>query len=110
MRLLVNTESVQFTVTRNPEPKTDQQGKQRFERDTNLPMWSIQVMALDAKGGEMLNVTVVSEAKPAVTVGELVVPVELEALPWANTDRDGKVRSGIAYRASELKSLVPASV
>jgi hypothetical protein len=107
MRLLVNTENVQFTATTNPGPKVDNAGKQKFDRVTNLPMWTVQVMALDDRGGEMLNITVVSEQKPDVTVGDIVVPVDLEALPWAN-DREGKVRSGVAFRASALRVLTAA--
>ncbi|MEH1124437.1 hypothetical protein [Micromonospora sp. CPCC 206061] len=107
MRLLVNTENVQFTATTNPGPKLDNGNKQKFDRMTNLPMWTVQVMALDERGGEMLNITVVSEIKPDITVGQLLVPVELEAMPWAN-DRDGKVRSGVAFRATELRALTPA--
>lgn len=107
MRLLVNTENVQFTVTMNPGPKLDNAGKQKFDRVTNLPMWTVQVMALDERGGEMLNVTVVSEVRPDVMVGQLVSPVDLEALPWAN-DREGKVRSGVAFRAAALRALTPA--
>ncbi|MFC0528198.1 hypothetical protein [Phytohabitans kaempferiae] len=107
MRLLVNTANVQFTATTVPGPKVDNTGKQKFDRVTNLPMWTVQVMALDDQGGEMLNVTVVSEVKPDVVVGQLVVPVDLEALPWVS-DRDGKVRSGVAFRASALRVLTPA--
>jgi hypothetical protein len=93
---------VRFQVTRNPEPKLDQNGKQKVNRD-GLPMWATQVMALDMSGGEVLVVTV-SGVKPSVTVGQDVAPVELEAIPWAT---NGK--SGISYRAVELKP-VSASV
>ncbi|GGM27738.1 hypothetical protein ACFFX1_11835 [Dactylosporangium sucinum] len=108
MRLLVNTDAVQFTVTKNPEPKLDQKRQQRFERSSNLPMWSVQMMALDENGAEVLNVTVVSEDRPQVSVGQTVLPVALVALPWSNLD-DGKLRSGVAFRADSLKSLVPSA-
>src|SRR5690349_21156155 len=107
MRLLINTDAVQFTVTKNPEPKLDNKRQQRYERGSNLPMWSVQVMALDSNGAEVLNVTVVGEDRPQVAVGQTVRPVDLVALPWSNLD-DGKMRSGVAFRAESLKVLVPS--
>jgi len=35
----------------------------------------------------VLTVTTVSPAKPSVSIGELVDPVDLEALPWTNERR-----------------------
>jgi hypothetical protein len=64
MRLMINTENVRFTAQRNMEPKLDNGGKQKFDRMSNLPMWTVQVNALDHRGGEIINVTVVSEVKP----------------------------------------------
>src|SRR5262245_27837004 len=57
MRLTVDTSNVAFTVTKNPEEKNDQNGKQKFDRD-GQPMWTTQVMALDGTGGEVLAVSV----------------------------------------------------
>jgi hypothetical protein len=109
MRLMINTENVRFTAQRNMEPKLDNGGKQKFDRTSNLPMWTVQVNALDHRGGEIINITVVSEVKPDVSVGDVVVPVDLEALPWTS-DRDGKFRSGVAFRASDLRVLSTAGV
>ncbi|GAB3823910.1 hypothetical protein ACFPIJ_62740 [Dactylosporangium cerinum] len=108
MRLLINTDAVQFTVTKNPEPKLDGKRQQRFERGSNTPMWTVQLMALDSNGAEVLNVTVVAEDRPQVSVGQTVVPVDLVALPWANTE-DGKMRSGVAFRVESLRVLVPSA-
>jgi hypothetical protein len=96
VKLLIDMSKVQFSVTRNPEARNDQNGKQRFSKD-GAPMWQTQLQALDETGGEILMVTVAGE-KPNVTVQQLVSPVGLEAIPW-NTN--GK--HGVAYRASELK-------
>jgi hypothetical protein len=46
-------------------------------------------------------VTLAGNAMPKVNVGSVVVPVELEAMPWATNGRNG-----VAYRA---KTLNPAS-
>lgn len=109
MRLYINTENVLFTAQRNMAAKLDNAGKQKFDtRSTpNLPMWTIQANALDANGGEIINITVVAEVKPDVAVGQNFIPVDLEALPWTS-NRDGNVRSGVAFRASELRVLTPA--
>ena len=108
MRLLIDTQAVQFTVTRNPEPKLDGKRQQRFERTSGLPMWSVQVVALDESGGEMLNLTVVDEDRPQVVVGQMVVPTDLVALPRSNVE-DGKLRSGVAFRVGSLKALAASS-
>lgn len=103
MRLYVDTQKVTFTVTRNPEPKNDQNGQQRHRKDDGAPMWSTQVMALDETGAEIINITVAGQ-KPGVTVGQGVLPVNLEAIPWATKDR-----SGVAYRAEELQPVTAES-
>jgi hypothetical protein len=104
---MLNTENVVFTAQRNMAPKLDNAGKQKFDTRSNLPMWMVQVNALDHEGGEILNITVVSETKPDVSVGQVIAPTDLEALPWSS-DRDGKLRSGVAFRASGLRVLSPA--
>jgi hypothetical protein len=96
MKLLIDTSRVQFTVTRAVGPKTDMEGKQRRERGTDALLWVVQVMALDENGGEMLMVTVAGE-EPKLTVGQVVRPVELEAIPW---NQNG--RNGVAFRAKAL--------
>jgi hypothetical protein len=108
MRLYINTENVQFTAQRNMSAKLDNQGKQKFDQRQNLPMWTIQANALDSQGGEIINITVVSEVKPDVAVGQIFVPEGLEALPWTS-NRDNTVRSGVAFRATALRVLTPAS-
>lgn len=108
MRLMIDTSKVSFQVSSNPVAKLDQQGRQRTEKDTGVPMWSVELVALDAKGAQVLTVTVTNPVMPAVTVGQAVVPLDLEALPWMNKDRDGNPRHGTAFKATELK--VPAGV
>jgi hypothetical protein len=96
MRHLVDIRKVAFTATMNPTEKLDQNGKQKINRDGAL-MWATQVMALDDTGAEVLTITVAG-VKPNVTVGQMVIPVELEAIPWSNNGKHG-----IAYRAVELR-------
>jgi hypothetical protein len=98
MKLLIDTAGVQFTVGREVQPKTDQNGVQRVERNTQVPMWSVQLVALDDGGAEVINVTVVAAEPPNLTKKTLVTPVELQAIPWAQNGRNG-----VAYRASAIK-------
>jgi hypothetical protein len=60
-------------------------------------MWATQVMALDETGGEVLSITVAG-IQPSITVGQIVKPVGLEAIPWNNNGKHG-----VAFRAVELK-------
>ena len=97
MKLYVDTTGKQVTVSRDTEPKTDQNGAQRSEKGTGRPMWSTQVFVLDETGGEVITITTAGE-KPGVKVGQLVAPLQLEAIPWATNGRNG-----VAFRAAELK-------
>lgn len=104
MKLYVDTSSKQVQVSKDPVEKTDQNGRQRTERDTGRPMWSTQVFVLDDDGGEVIAITTAGE-KPSVKVGQLVTVSNLEALPWATNGRNG-----VAFRAVEIKTAGPASV
>ncbi len=98
MKLFLDISQTQFTVTREVGEKVDENGRQKTQRNTNEPLWQVQLMALDASGGEMLNVTVAG-APPKVSVGQAVVPVGLEAIPWAQG-----TRNGVAFRAVSLNT------
>ena len=54
MKIYVDTTGKQLTASKDPEPKTDQSGKQRSERDTGRLMWVTQVFVLDETGGEVI--------------------------------------------------------
>ncbi|GHJ10600.1 hypothetical protein ACWD8I_33405 [Micromonospora arida] len=103
MKLYVDTQSKQVQVTRDPEPKNDQNGNQRSEKNTGRLMWSTQVFVLDETGGEIITITTAGE-KPGVTVGQLVAVEQLEAIPWATNGRNG-----VAFRAISLKPKAGAS-
>ncbi len=101
MKLLLDIAKVQFTVSLPAKEKVDQNGRPKLERGTGAPLWVTQLMALDASGADVLNVTVAGEM-PKVTVGQIVHPAELEALPWSQGER-----SGVAYRAKQLTLVQP---
>jgi len=97
VKLYVDTAGKQMTVSKDPEPKTDQHGNQRSEKGTGRLLWSTQVFVLDETGGEVITITTAGE-KPSVKVGELVTVEQLEAIPWATNGRNG-----VAFRATALK-------
>jgi hypothetical protein len=107
MRLWLDVTKARFMVTCNPEPKlADLKTRtQKVDAESSLPMWSTELTALTPNGASVIQVTTVGSSIPVVSVGEIVVPEGLEALPWTNKDRDGEMRTGIAYRANALKVL-----
>jgi hypothetical protein len=104
MKLYVDTNVKQVTVSREPVEKTEQNGRQKQERGTGRLMWSTQVFVLDDDGGEVIAITTAGE-KPEVKVGQLVTVSKLEALPWATNGRNG-----VAFRALEIKAAGAHSV
>lgn len=103
MKLRIDTAGVTFLCTRIPEQRTNfDTGAPRIDKATGQALWQVQLIALDATGGEVLAVTVVGE--PKVIVGQPVAVAGLVALPWS---QDG--RSGIAYRAEAITGTDPAA-
>ena len=98
MKLYVDTNSKQVTVTKDPTEKLEQNGRQKTERGTGRPMWSTQVFVQDNDGGEVITVTTAG-VRPDVAVGQIVALVDLEALPWATNGRNG-----VAFRAESISS------
>ena len=63
MKLYVDTNGKQVTVTKDPVAKNDgQTDRQKTERGTGRPMWSTQVFVLDDDGGEVITVTTAGES------------------------------------------------
>jgi hypothetical protein len=98
MQLKIDISGVQFFCTREAQARTDREtGAPKVDRATGEPQWQVQVAALDATGGEVLAVTVAGQ--PEVTVGAPVAMEGLVAIPWHQGER-----SGVAYKASSLRS------
>lgn len=96
MKLYIDTDEVEFRVSKGPDPKLDAHGIQRTDKASGALLWSTQVFALDESGGEILTITTAGE-KPDVKVGMIVEADRLEAIPWASTGR-----SGVAFRADAV--------
>jgi hypothetical protein len=98
MKLRIDTSGVSFVCTRAPEPRIAfDSGQPRVDRETGLPLWQAQLMALDSSGGDVIAVTVAGN--PNLTVGQPVQVEGLVALPWSQEGR-----SGIAYRADAIRA------
>jgi hypothetical protein len=98
MKLRIDTAAVSFVCTRAPEARIAfDTGQPKVDRETGLPLWQVQLMALDASGGDVIAVTVAGD--PNLTVGQPVQVDGLVALPW---NQEG--RNGIAFRADAIRA------
>src|SRR3954452_11657554 len=99
MRLYIDTSKAAsgFMVSRAFEPKVDiTTGRIKTDRTTGQELCTIQLMALDERGGEVITVTVAGAVRE-IPVMTPVSVVELEAIPWNNNGR-----SGVAFRAASV--------
>ena len=98
MKLRIDTAGVSFVCTRSPEQRLAfDTGQPKTDRETGLPLWQVQLMALDASGGDVFAVTVPGD--PNISVGQPVQVEGLVALPWSQEGR-----SGIAFRADAIRA------
>jgi hypothetical protein len=100
MQLEIKTEGgVEFVVSRAPQPKTDNDGRQKTDRETGELLHVTELVAMDETGAEVIKVT--TAGQPRVTKRQPVTVVKLVATPWTI---DG--RGGVAFRAD---AIVPVS-
>ena len=98
MKLKIDTTGVSFVCTRAPEQRIAfDSGQPKVDRETGLPLWQVQLMALDASGAEVIAVTVAGD--PTITVGQPAHVEGLVALPWGQEGR-----SGVAFRADAIRA------
>jgi hypothetical protein len=95
MQLEIKTEGVDFVVSRAPQPKNDNDGRQKTDRETGASLHVTEVVAMDETGAEVIKVTTAGE--PRVAKRQLVTVVKLVATPW---NIDG--RGGVAFRADSI--------
>lgn len=100
MQLELKTEGVDFVVSRVPQPKNDNDGRQKADRDTGQLLYTTELVAMDDTGAEVIKVTTAGE--PQVAKRQMVNVTKLVATPWTV---DG--RSGVAFKADSI-SLVKA--
>jgi hypothetical protein len=98
MKLKIDTTGVTFLCTRAPEQRIAfDTGQPRVDRESGLPLWQVQLMALDASGGDVIAVTVPGDVN--ITVGQPAQIGGLVALPWSQEGR-----SGVAFRAEAIRA------
>jgi hypothetical protein len=99
MRLILDTSQVKFMVSKEAEPKRDNQtGAQKHDRQTNAPLFVVELVAKEpGNGAEVIKVTTAG-APPTVTEDQHVIPHGLQALPWAQNGRNG-----VAFRAESIE-------
>ena len=95
MQLEIKTQGVEFVVSRAPQPKNDNDGRQKADRDSGAPLYVTELVAMDDTGAEVIKVT--TAGQPRVTTRQLVTVVKLVATPW---NIDG--RGGVAFRAESI--------
>jgi hypothetical protein len=98
MQLEIKTQGVEFVVSRAPQPKNDNDDRQRADRESGAPLYVTELVAMDDTGAEVIKVT--TPGPPRVTTRQLVTVVKLVATPW---NIDG--RGGVAFRAESITPL-----
>jgi hypothetical protein len=107
MRHMLRTDGIEFEVSKAAVAKTAPNGVQKVDRSTGWPVWSVQLTTWtnEDEGSDVLLVSVASKTVPTVRWREPVEVIDLEMIPWSQKNNEGDIRSGIAYRAADIRSL-----
>jgi len=101
VKLEIKTEGVEFVVSRVPQAKNDNDGRQKADRGTGELLYATELVAMDDSGAEVIKVTTAGE--PRVAKRQAVTVRGLIAMPW---NVDG--RGGVAFRADSIAPLTPS--
>ncbi|RZU49341.1 hypothetical protein EV385_1086 [Krasilnikovia cinnamomea] len=111
-RLMLDITNVIFEVSQPATPKLDEKtNTQKVDFETKLPVWMVVLYARGRGWSAVFNVAVTNVDKPTADVCEQVVPLDLEAFPWANKRKDGDINSGVSFKCTALEPVetrVPA--
>jgi hypothetical protein len=113
IKYLLDTSGMEFEVAKTAMPKVDDNGVQKIDPATKYPVWAVEVTAWQGEdeGAEALVVSVASPVKPELRWRQPVELVALEMLPWSSKGRrDGEIRSGVAFRAREIRPVSAAKL
>ena len=107
MRYLLKTDGIEFEVSKRPVAKTGPNGVQKVDSSTNWPVWSVELTGFtnEDEGSTVIVVNVPAPQMPELRWREAVEVVDLEMIPWSQKGRDGDIRSGVAFRAREIRPL-----
>ncbi len=117
MRYMLKTDGIEFEISKAPVAKTAPNGVQKVDAATGWPVWAVQLTTWtnEDEGSDVLVVNVASPTVPQLRWREPVEVLDLEMIPWSQKGRDGDIRSGVAFRAKEIRpagghlSSVPAA-
>src|SRR3954451_18926980 len=101
----VKTDGVEYEVSKTAVAKMNPNGTQKMDAATGWPVFAVQLTTWtnEEEGSEVLLVSVASPTMPVLRWRELVEVVDLEMFPWSQKGRDGDIRSGVAFRAKEIR-------
>ena len=105
MRYLLKTDGIDWECSRRSVPKTAPNGVQKIDASTGRPVWSVELTGFtnEDEGSSVIVVNVASPTMPVLQWREPVEVVDLEMIPWSQKGRDGDIRSGVAFRAKEIR-------
>jgi len=103
----LRTDGIEFEIAKSPVPKVDTEGRQKIDTNTGHPVWVVELTAWkgENEGADTFAVSVASAAAPAVRWRQPVEVMDLEIIPWANLGRNKELRSGVAFKALEIRPL-----
>src|ERR687894_2042290 len=104
MQLEIKTEGVEFVVSRAPQHKNDNDGRQKTDRETGAPLHVTELVAMDQTGAEVIKVTTAGE--PRVAMRQPVTVRKLVATPW---NIDGRGGGGVRGEGNGPVPATPAS-
>jgi hypothetical protein len=105
IQYLLKTDMYEFEVAEPPMPKTEQNGVQKIDKRTSWPVWTVGLLMCDSAtmSSQRIDVAVAAPVVPPVGWREAVEVLELEIFPWAQKGRDGDLRTGVAFRMTEVR-------
>jgi len=105
MKYLLETRGNAYEVSRRPVPKMAPNGVQKVDAFTGWPLWAVELAVFrnEEDGSAVFTTSVASPTVPELEWREPVEVVDLEIIPWAQKGRDGEIRSGVAFRAKEIR-------
>jgi hypothetical protein len=70
-------------------------------------VYSVEVTGFtnEEDGSSVLLISLPSPTQPVLRWREPVEVVDLEMIPWSQKGRDGEIRSGVAFRAKDIRPL-----
>ena len=102
MRLPIDTSGMTFMAAAEARPVMDFDTKQHKADENGELLYNLQVVALEPDGAQII--TVKTPGDPGVVQGAMLELEGLVAMPWAMNER-----SGVAFRASRIKTVGVAS-